>query len=425
MSITKALLTRCPACSENFVSLHCHNTCSPDQSLFINVTRVVERGAGQPPAVVAYEAFYQRSFAEKAYESCSRVRIPAAASLAVGSMCGVYGSALCNAQRWLNFQGDTGNGLAPLDITFHLLEPGQPVADGMQPLNGKITPCNESQGEDSAVCSCQDCAASCPVIPQPPALRPSFYMGRMPGWLALIIIFTGVFVLFSAVLVYLRVVSNRNKNKTAGSQEASNLPRKHRLSPHTVLGRFFQSWGTRVASWPLTVLALSFIVVIALSVGLTFIELTTNPVELWSAPKSQARKEKAFHDEHFGPFFRTNQIFVTAKNRSSYKYDSLLLGPKNFSGLLSLDSLLELLELQERLRHLQVWSQEAQRNISLQDICYAPLKPYNTSLSDCCVNSLLQYFQNNRTLLLLKANQTLNSQTSLVDWRDHFLYCAK
>ncbi|EDL40576.1 NPC1-like intracellular cholesterol transporter 1 precursor [Mus musculus] len=424
LSITKALLTRCPACSENFVSIHCHNTCSPDQSLFINVTRVVQRDPGQLPAVVAYEAFYQRSFAEKAYESCSRVRIPAAASLAVGSMCGVYGSALCNAQRWLNFQGDTGNGLAPLDITFHLLEPGQALADGMKPLDGKITPCNESQGEDSAACSCQDCAASCPVIPPPPALRPSFYMGRMPGWLALIIIFTAVFVLLSVVLVYLRVASNRNKNKTAGSQEAPNLPRKRRFSPHTVLGRFFESWGTRVASWPLTVLALSFIVVIALSVGLTFIELTTDPVELWSAPKSQARKEKAFHDEHFGPFFRTNQIFVTAKNRSSYKYDSLLLGPKNFSGILSLDLLQELLELQERLRHLQVWSHEAQRNISLQDICYAPLKPHNTSLTDCCVNSLLQYFQNNHTLLLLTANQTLNGQTSLVDWKDHFLYCA-
>ncbi|EGW08630.1 NPC1-like intracellular cholesterol transporter 1 [Cricetulus griseus] len=425
MSITKALLTRCPACSDNFVSLHCHNTCSPDQSLFINVTRVVvQKDPQQPPAVVAYEAFYQRSFAEKAYESCSRVRIPAAASLAVGTMCGVYGSALCNAQRWLNFQGDTGNGLAPLDITFHLMESGQAPADGMQPLNGEITPCNQSQGEDLAACSCQDCAASCPVIPQPPALRPSFYMGKMPGWLALIIIFSAVFVLLTAVLIYLRVVSNRNKSKTADFQEAPKHPHKRRFSLHIILGRFFHSWGTRVASWPCTVLVLSFIVVIALSVGLRYIELTTDPVELWSAPKSQARKEKAFHDEHFGPFFRTNQVFVTARNRSSYRYDSLLLGPRNFSGILSLDLVLELLELQERLRHLQVWSPEAQRNISLQDICYAPLKPHNTSLSDCCVNSLLQYFQNNRTLLLLTANQTLGGQTSLVDWRDHFLYCA-
>ncbi|KAM6156387.1 NPC1-like intracellular cholesterol transporter 1 [Erethizon dorsatum] len=424
MSITKALLTRCPACSDNFVSLHCQNACSPDQSLFINVTRVVPQGASEPPAVVAYEAFYQRSFAEQAYESCSRVRIPAAASLAVGSMCGVYGSALCNAQRWLNFQGDTGNGLAPLDITFHLCDPGQALRDGMQPLDAMIVPCNEAQGNGTAACSCQDCAASCPVVSLPPNLRPFFYMGLFPGWLVLLIIFCSVFVLLITVLARLRVISGRQKARSQPPPMAPSPLKKRRCSPHMVLGRFFESWGRRVASWPLTVLTVSLVGVLALASGLIFVELTMDPVELWSAPKSQARQEKEFHDQHFGPFFRTNQVFLTATNRSNYRYDSLLLGPKTFSGILSLDLLLELLDLQERLQHLQVWSPEAQRNVSLQDVCYAPLNPHNTSLSDCCVNSLLQYFQNNRTLLLLTANQTLAGQTAQVDWRDHFLYCA-
>ncbi|KFO33059.1 NPC1-like intracellular cholesterol transporter 1 [Fukomys damarensis] len=424
MAITKALLTRCPACSDNFVSLHCQNTCSPDQSLFINVTRVVPRGASEPPAVVAYEAFYQRSFAEEAYESCSQVRIPAAASLAVGTMCGVYGSALCNAQRWLNFQGDTGNGLAPLDITFHLWEPSQALPAGIQPLDAMIMRCNETQDNGTAACSCQDCAASCPAILPPSNLRPFFYMGRLPGWEVLIIIFCSVFVLLIAVLAYFRVISKRREGGTQGLPRTPSPPKKHRCSPHTALGRFFESWGRRVASWPLTFLAVSLAVALGLASGLTFVRLTTDPVDLWSAPKSQARREKEFHDQHFGPFFRTNQAFLTATNRSSYMYNSLLLGPKNFSGVLSLDLLLEVLELQERVRHLQVWSAEAQRNISLQDVCYSPLKPHNASLSDCCVNSLLQYFQNNRSLLLLTANQTLMGQTAQVDWRDHFLYCA-
>uniref|UniRef100_A0A8C9Q430 NPC1 like intracellular cholesterol transporter 1 n=1 Tax=Spermophilus dauricus TaxID=99837 RepID=A0A8C9Q430_SPEDA len=424
MSITKALLTRCPACSDNFANLHCHNTCSPNQSLFINVTRVAPVGTDHPPAVVAYDAFYQRSFAEETYESCSRVHIPAAASLAVGSMCGVYGSALCNAQRWLDFQGDVSNGLAPLDITFHLVEPGQDQGSGIQPLNGEISPCNETQDNGMTACSCQDCAASCPIIARPSDLTPFFYMGRMPGWLVLIIIFCSVFVLLNTVLARLRVVSNKDKGKMEEPQAAPSLSHKRSLSPHTLLGKFFESWGTRVASWPLTILAVSIMGVVALTTGMMFLELTTDPVELWSATKSQARKEKAFHDQHFGPFFRTNQVFLTAPNRSSYRYDSLLLGSKNFSGILSLDLLLEVLDLQERLRHLQVWSAEEQRNISLQDICYAPLNPHNASLSDCCVNSLLQYFQNNRTLLLLTANQTLMGQTSQVDWRDHYLYCA-
>ncbi|KAI2545753.1 NPC1 like intracellular cholesterol transporter 1 [Homo sapiens] len=424
LSITKALLTRCPACSDNFVNLHCHNTCSPNQSLFINVTRVAQLGAGQLPAVVAYEAFYQHSFAEQSYDSCSRVRVPAAATLAVGTMCGVYGSALCNAQRWLNFQGDTGNGLAPLDITFHLLEPGQAVGSGIQPLNEGVARCNESQGDDVATCSCQDCAASCPAIARPQALDSTFYLGQMPGSLVLIIILCSVFAVVTILLVGFRVAPARDKSKMVDPKKGTSLSDKLSFSTHTLLGQFFQGWGTWVASWPLTILVLSVIPVVALAAGLVFTELTTDPVELWSAPNSQARSEKAFHDQHFGPFFRTNQVILTAPNRSSYRYDSLLLGPKNFSGILDLDLLLELLELQERLRHLQVWSPEAQRNISLQDICYAPLNPDNTSLYDCCINSLLQYFQNNRTLLLLTANQTLMGQTSQVDWKDHFLYCA-
>lgn len=429
MAITKALLTRCPACSDNFVSLHCHNTCSPDQSAFINVTRVAERKDGQPPAVVAYEAFYQRSFAEETYASCSRVRIPAAGSLAVGAMCGVYGSALCNAQRWLNYQGDTGNGLAPLDITFHLWEPGQAPGGVMQPLAANVTRCNESQGDGAAACSCQDCAASCPAIAQPQALDATFRLGRMAGGLALVIILVSVFAVLATALTACRAWPGRASCGCQGGTPAPGadpgLSSRLSLWTHHFLSRCFRCWGTWVASWPLTVLAVSVVVVVALAAGLAFIELTTDPVELWSAPNSQARKEKAFHDQHFGPFFRTNQVILTAPQRPSYKYNSLLLGPKNFSGVLAADLLLELLGLQERLRHLQVWSPEEQRNVSLSDICYAPLNPHNASLSDCCINSLLQYFQNNRTSLLLTANQTLMGQTAQVDWRDHFLYCAK
>ncbi|XP_053510806.1 NPC1-like intracellular cholesterol transporter 1 isoform X2 [Artibeus jamaicensis] len=424
MAITKALLTRCPACSDNFVSLHCHNTCSPNQSVFVNVTRVVLREDGQPPAVVAYEAFYQRSFAEQAYDSCSQVRIPAAATLAVGAMCGVYGSALCNAQRWLNYQGDTGNGLAPLDITFYLWEPGQATVSGIQPLNGEITPCNQSEGNGTTACSCQDCAASCPAIAQPKALDATFRLGRIDGGLALIIILCSVLAVLTAFLTAPRLRPCRKMGRMPDPKASPSFSNRLSLSTHTLLNRGFQGWGTWVASWPLTVLLVSTAMVAALAGGLAFMKLTTDPVQLWSAPNSQARREKEFHDQHFGPFFRTNQVILTAPHRPSYRYDSLLLGPKNFSGVLDTDLLQELLVLQERLRHLQVWSPEEQRNISLQDICYAPLNPSNASLSDCCVNSLLQYFQSNLTRLLLTANQTLTGQISQVDWRDHFLYCA-
>ena len=196
---------------------------------------MVTQGDSQSQAVVAYEAFYQRSFAEQTYNSCSRVRIPAAATLAVGSMCGVYGSALCNAQRWLNFQGDTSNGLAPLDITFHLWEPSQAEGSTIQPLNDEVVPCNQSQGDGAAACSCQDCAASCPVIAQPRALDPTFRLGRMEGSLVLIIILCSLFVLLTAFLLRSRLAEwCRGKRKTPKPKASINLAHRLSLSTHTL-----------------------------------------------------------------------------------------------------------------------------------------------------------------------------------------------
>ncbi|XP_043836924.1 NPC1-like intracellular cholesterol transporter 1 [Dromiciops gliroides] len=420
MAVTKALLTRCPACSENFVNLHCQNTCSPNQSVFINVTRTSDIAGTNLSKVVAYEAFYTQSFAEKTYDSCSKVQVPATGGLAVGAMCGVYGSDLCNAQRWLNFQGDTGNGLAPLEIIFHLLEPGRVPGDGMEALDTEIRGCNETWGNDSRVCSCQDCASSCPVIAQPPMLDSTFRIGRMHGGLVLVILLCAAFISFFTFLV----VYSCLKKKDEKPKKDTSCSDRFSYFAHIVLGDLFQSWGTWVASWPKVVLCISTVLILGLASGLVFLELTTDPVELWSAPNSQARREKEFHDRYFGPFFRTNQVFLTAPSQPSYTYDSLLLGPKNFSGILNQTLLLQLLELQEELRHMEVWSEEEQRNISLRDICYAPLQPKNPSLEDCCINSLLQYFQSNRTNFLLTANQTLMGHTAEVNWRDHFLYCA-
>ncbi len=111
----------------------------------------------------------------------------------------------------------------------------------------------------------------------------------------------------------------------------------------------------------LKVLLLSAVVVVIFSAGLHKIELTTDPVELWSAPNSRARQEKDFHDTNFGPFFRSNQLILTAPGRKGHIYDSLLFGPHNFSGLVSKDLIMELLELQTRI---QVQSPESKLNDS-------------------------------------------------------------
>lgn len=111
---------------------------------------------------------------------------------------------------------------------------------------------------------------------------------------------------------------------------------------------------------------MSAVVVAVLSAGLKSIELTTDPVELWSAPNSRAREEKDFHDKHFDPFFRTNQLILTAPDRKDQIYNSLLFGPHTFSGIISKDLIIEVLELQKRI---QVKSPESKLTVIASDTC--------------------------------------------------------
>ncbi|XP_074837673.1 NPC1-like intracellular cholesterol transporter 1 [Carettochelys insculpta] len=430
LALSQAVLTRCPSCSENFANIYCQNICSPNQSLFTNVTRFLNRtdAQGRPQlAVLEYQCFYNRSFADLSYDSCKGVRIPSTGAYAVAAMCGKYGSTLCNSQRWLDFQGDSNNGLAPLDIDFQLVAPDAVVGDGIVPLSSNAWRCGEPVSANGEPCSCLDCAESCPQIAAPAPPPPPFRVGRLDGVLfiscLLFCLLTG---LFGAFLACRCVARSRQARGKAQQSATARLTCSERLSraTHHLLGEVFRRWGTVVAFHPIAVIGVSAVVVVVLSSGMVFVKLTTDPVELWSAPDSQARQEKDFYDQHFGPFFRTNQVILTAKSRPSYTYDSLLLGRKNFSGILSMEVLLDLLELQTRLQHIEVWSEKDGKNVTLGDVCYAPLNPGNPGTTDCCVNSLLQYFQNNRTLLEMTASQTHGGQAGTVDWRDHFLYCV-
>uniref|UniRef100_A0A673GB25 SSD domain-containing protein n=1 Tax=Sinocyclocheilus rhinocerous TaxID=307959 RepID=A0A673GB25_9TELE len=418
LTLSKAVLIRCPSCADNFAHIHCATTCSPNQSQILKITKTAN--ITQPTgivkeAVVGYEAYVSTSFSDASFRSCKNVRIPATGGYAIATMCGRYGATLCTPQRWLDFQGDSSNGLAPLDINFKLLPDGQTA--GLPPgavlFAGTALNCNETTPTGGEACSCQDCEQSCPAVPQPPPLPEPFMIGQLDGVLVICII------VFSCILLLLICYIERKispKDVTC-SDKAS-------LATQEFLGSLFQTWGTIMARYPLIVLPVCLVVVLAFAVGIKDIELTTDPVQLWSAPQSRAMREKAFHDANFDPFYRTNQLILTAPDRPSHYYDSLLFGEQNFSGIISKDLIIELLELQQKIQAIELWSDELNRTASLKDVCYAPLNPDNPSLTDCAVNSLPQYFQNSMDNLNAKANMTELGVTKEVDWRDHFIYCV-
>lgn len=404
LSLSKAVLNRCPSCADNFAHLHCITTCSPQQTQTIQVTKVMNVTGGDNvtrEAVVAYSAFLSTTFSDASFQSCRNVRIPATGGFAIATMCGRYGAKLCNAQRWYDFQGDSSNGLAPLDIDFHLLKPGhsEELPEGIVPYSGNARSCNEIINNTTLACSCQDCQESCPKIPSPVPPPGPFQLSGIDGFLVVSIILLCVLVV--AFFFYLGVAywvrrKSDGKSKKRG-QKSSEVAQKV-VHPSEVtcadrnsqlaqdfLSSKFQIWGTIMATYPLTVrcnsllgsepsdgdfslaspgpacpkcpcsssfkvLLLSAATVAVLAAGLKSIELTTDPVDLWSAPDSRARQEKAFHDTHFDPFFRTNQLILTAPGREGHTYDSLLFGQNNFSGIISKDLIIELLELQKRIQ---------------------------------------------------------------------------
>lgn len=88
--------------------------------------------------------------------------------------------------------------------------------------------------------------------------------------------------------------------------------------------------------------------------GITYLKITTDPVELWAAPNSQSRIEKEFFDSNFEPFYRIEQVIIRS-DAPPVIYNSsdevIEFGPA-----FDRDFLLEVLELQNGIKGLLIYN---------------------------------------------------------------------
>ncbi|MEQ2190628.1 hypothetical protein XENOCAPTIV_002753, partial [Xenoophorus captivus] len=201
--------------------------------------------------------------------------------------------------------------------------------------------------DGSGPCSCQDCTAACGPKPVPPPLPPPW---TILGMDAMSVIMWLSYMAFLLIFV-----------------------------------------GALVVAW-------------CCSGGLIYMRITTDPVELWSSPESQARQEKNYFDERFGPFFRTTQLIITTPINDTSIYSPYFGGS-------------DVLDLQLEIENL-VAEYDGQ-NITLQDICLAPLAPYN---NNCTILSILNYFQNSHAVL---DHSKGDDFFVYADYHSHFLYCVR
>ncbi|XP_034559487.1 NPC intracellular cholesterol transporter 1 [Notolabrus celidotus] len=417
-------LSRCPACFFNLMNLFCELTCSPNQSQFMNSTKV------DGPNVVEVQYYIGQTFTNAMYNACRDVQAPSSNVKALSLLCG-KDAAECNATNWIQYMFDINNGQTPFPIIPIFSD--APVA-GYDPMNNKTYDCTEGLEDGSGPCSCQDCSKACGPKPVPPPLPPPWTILGIDAMTVIMWIF---YVAFLLVFIGAVVGAWCYRKRTIMSEYGPILDSNNPLSLNgdnpgqvnatcceilgerfeTILRNLFSSWGSFCVRYPSVVILGSLILVVASSSGLVYMHITTDPVDLWSSPSSQARQEKDYFDSHFGPFFRTVQLIITTPLNKSFLYSPYFGGSDvPFGGILDKEILHQVLDLQLDIEAL-VATYEGE-TVTMKDLCLAPLAPYNTN---CTILSVLNYFQNSHAVL----DHIIGDDFFVyADFHSHFLYCV-
>ncbi|KAK7283457.1 hypothetical protein RIF29_12985 [Crotalaria pallida] len=395
-------LVGCPACLRNFLNLFCELTCSPNQSLFINVTSVDKAGGNVTVGGIDY--FVTDAFGEGLYESCKEVKFGTTNSRALEFL----GASAQNFQEWFAFIGRkaAANTLgSPYTISFH---PNATKSLGMKPMNVSTYSC----GDISLGCSCGDCPSSslCSSSPSTTTHKRdscSMKVGSLTVKCVDLILTVLYIILISVFLgwgLYHRIRERKPTYRTKpvsnvisggmlhslDREKDENLPMQVHMMEDAAQNRngvrlsavqrymsiFYRKYGSYVAKNPITVLSSSLAIVLLLCLGLIRFKVETRPEKLWVGPGSKAAQEKQFFDSHLAPFYRIEQIILATVpdhvNSTSPR-------------IVSEDNIKFLFEIQKKVD--AIHANYSGLMVSLQDICLKPLD------KDCATQSVLQYFK--------------------------------
>ncbi|XP_044538920.1 NPC intracellular cholesterol transporter 1 [Gracilinanus agilis] len=425
-------LSRCPSCFYNLMNLFCELTCSPRQSQFLNVTDTqsfIDPTTNETKTNVEGLQYYiGQSFADAMYNACRDVEAPSSNDKALGLLCGKDAKD-CNATNWIEYMFNKDNGQAPFTIT--------PIFSdiplyGMQPMNNATKGCNESVDDVTGPCSCQDCSITCGPKPQPPPPpTPWMILGLDAMYVIMWIFYMGFLLLFFGMFFiiwcyrkryfvseYTPIDGNIAFSVNASDRGDASCCDQLGAAFEGFLTQAFTRWGSFCVRKPVPVIFLSLVFIAVCCSGLVFMRLTTNPVDLWSAPNSQAHLEKEYFDTHFGPFFRTEQLIIRAPHTKPHTYEpypsgaDVPFGPPLDKGILH-----QVLDLQTAIEN--ITASYNNETVIFQDICLAPLSPYN---NNCTILSVLNYFQNSHSVL----DHTKGDAFYVyADYHTHFLYCTR
>ncbi|XP_039275354.1 NPC intracellular cholesterol transporter 1 isoform X4 [Nilaparvata lugens] len=435
LAMASSFIKRCPACERNLIEHICQFTCGPDQSRFMRVAGKNVSKSGVE-SITAIDVFISEEYIIKTYESCQNVYVPAANSLAMDFLCGLSTSR-CSPKRLFNFLGDQAKNMyAPFQINY-IITNEDSANNGTIPLYPEVYSCNAALNSTLPACSCMDCEASCPApAPQLDCAADDRSLLQFNAIIVCVfIVGTGsfLFAFHYGPKLCSRVASSEglkwkesmvgqtlNGNQTLNDDETSpfqidkSRAATNSLSKEAInhndpekpsfieklganldcrMEKFFEGLGFVCASNPWLTLFVGACVVVGLCHGIRFVQITTDPVQLWASATSRSRLEKTYFDEHFEPFYRTEQVIINAVGINQVKHNTSLDGAI-FGPAFNREFLLEVLNLQEKIEKIG-----EDEGFGLRKICFAPLSQAGQEATDvrqCLVQSVWGYFQNKR-----------------------------
>ncbi|KAH9099720.1 hypothetical protein Ae201684P_018731 [Aphanomyces euteiches] len=149
---------------------------------------------------------------------------------------------------------------------------------------------------------------------------------------------------------------------------------------HSVLERALRSLGVLCGSRPFTVIFLSFAFSVVCTLGALHMTIQNDPQKLWVPPTSTSAKQQEFFDDHFGPFFRIEQLIFHYPNGSES------------DDVIRKDLLHDVATLQKNIETATAVLDG--RNVTLDDLCYRPVPG-----KGCIVESPLQYWHSNVSIM--------------------------
>ncbi|KAK4054758.1 niemann-Pick type C- protein 1 [Microbotryomycetes sp. JL201] len=167
-------------------------------------------------------------------------------------------------------------------------------------------------------------------------------------------------------------------------------PRTYHLN--TTLCDFFYKLGLFCAKNSVLTLSLGLIVCGLINIGWKRFEVEKDPVKLWVPKGSPAERAKTEFDQAFGPFYRTEQVIVSASPQSALAREPgesttavASLGP-----VFSWDTVKWWADVEKSIRQLESYKNA----YKLSDVCFSPQTDPDPApdASACIIQSFMGYF---------------------------------